>query len=350
MMRDKDLIFLIGAGCSDEAQIPTSQVMVQMLEKNLENKSEWKKFNSLYYYLKNTIIIGEKLNQIDRNFNIEKLVNLLSELGKDKQNALFPFTKGWSNLLIEFTQGNFKIIDAFADKINEYLPKWVIPPDKYNNSRYYEHFFEFQRDWKYPLRVFSLNYDRCFENNIPSDTKLELGFGNNERWSDDNFYLQHDDVNIYLYKLHGSIDWYREEDNTVRLGRPGLEDRHEVIFGTDIKLQSIDPYLFCVHEFRKYSLECKVMIVIGYGFADDYINNLLKQALHHAEVNSLPRNVLYVNPNDEEETNMFVKSKLDLKNSQKIRIQKSTASEFLRNVLNPSYITNFIPKDVDDLF
>ena len=40
----------------------------------------------------------------------------------------------------------------------------------------------------------------------------------------------------------------------------------ELIFGTDAKLQSVDPFLFNVYELRNYSLPCKMIIVIGYSF------------------------------------------------------------------------------------
>ena len=45
------------------------------------------------------------------------------------------------------------------------------------------------------------------------------------------------------------------------------------------KLQYVDPFLFLANEFRKWTLESKLIISIGYGFGDEHINGILGQAL-----------------------------------------------------------------------
>jgi len=54
----------------------------------------------------------------------------------------------------------------------------------------------------------------------------------------------------------------------------------------------IDPYLFYAHEFRKYSLESKTILAIGYSFRDEHINGILKQSLQ----NNSDRKLVIVSP------------------------------------------------------
>jgi len=56
-------------------------------------------------------------------------------------------------------------------------------------------------------------------------------------------------------------------------------DDGQIIFGLTYKLQYVDPFLFLVYQLRRLSLEAKLIIVVGYGFADEHINGILRQAL-----------------------------------------------------------------------
>ena len=131
------------------------------------------------------------------------------------------------------------------------------------------------------VRVFSLNYDICVEKALDgSDFSIELGFNSKRVWDaskfDDN---ENIDIGIYLYKLHGSIDWIRNKDNNGVLTLCDTRNQNpELIFGTTAKLSSIDPYLFYVHELRKYSLSeaLRLIVVVGYSFSDDYVNGLIR--------------------------------------------------------------------------
>ena len=46
-------------------------------------------------------------------------------------------------------------------------------------------------------------------------------------------------------------------------------------------MQYIDPYLFYAYELRRYSLEAKIILAIGYSFRDEHINGIITQALRH---------------------------------------------------------------------
>ena len=57
----------------------------------------------------------------------------------------------------------------------------------------------------------------------------------------------------------------------------------EVIFGRDFKLEAADPNLFYIYEFRKCSLDAKLIVAVRYRFGDGHINKIFSQALSDVE-------------------------------------------------------------------
>ena len=81
--RSKDIIFLLGAGASAEAGIPTSGEMISKIEALLTDDDEWKQFLELYHHIKSAIHYAAGLKGLFNNavpYNIETLVNTLYEL------------------------------------------------------------------------------------------------------------------------------------------------------------------------------------------------------------------------------------------------------------------------------
>ena len=346
--KTNDIMFLLGAGCSFDAKIPVANKMIEDIEKELLPKdTDWKKFKDLYNYVKSSIIYAEGIfGKFNNPFSIEKFVNVLTELEKKEANIVYPFIANWNNRLLDLAGGNFENIKKLKSLITRQLIEWI-KLDNYKEASYYKAFYDFQRELQLPLRIFSLNYDLCFEQIQPLDFDLEMGFDDDKIWNsvrfEENDYVN---VGIYLYKLHGSITWKRDIDkgNILTLSEHPVKEP-DLIFGTDAKLQSIDPYLFYVYEFRKYSLVSKLIIVIGYSFSDNYINNLLKQALEHEP----DRKLIYVSPS-EEETPEVIKTKLNLNGCNQLIFKKKTAKEFLTQELKLDQISTYLSKSMDDVF
>ncbi|NJN13457.1 MAG: hypothetical protein HC815_38340 [Richelia sp. RM1_1_1] len=128
--RQNDIIFILGAGASVDAGIPTSFRMIKELEKLLEDNQEWKPYKKLYNYIKSTIYQGDGINDLFDSrvtYNIERLVSTLSELEKNERHVLFPFISGWNHILIERAGGNFKNITHLKQKIVGRLKeKWIL--------------------------------------------------------------------------------------------------------------------------------------------------------------------------------------------------------------------------------
>lgn len=298
MFRENEIIILIGAGCSMDADIPASKEMIEKLE-NLLSTSEWEKYKDFYHFVKSAILYSDGIQgKYSNDFDIERLAIVLGELEKKDNCILYPFIGSWSPKLIETASHEFKIVEEFKRKILEQLRGWVSLEDD-KKAEYYKNFFDFQSEYNFSLRIFSLNYDLCFERNKRQNADLERGFDPESRiWDWRRFDPREDyQPSVYLYKLHGSIDWKREvESGNILREVDNIPNEPDLIFGTDYKLQYIDPYLFYTYEFRRYSLESRIILTIGYSFRDEHINGIIKQSLQRRK----DRKVVIVSPSAKE--------------------------------------------------
>ena len=94
---------------------------------------------------------------------------------------------------------------------------------------------------------------------------------------------------VYLYKLHGSINWIEEEGNSlfnikeINIDKDYKPDSKNVLIYPNPLKQGKSltaPYSDIIREFqRKLLLQNSVLFVIGYSFSDDHLNNIIYQAL-----------------------------------------------------------------------
>ncbi len=336
MFRENEIVIMIGAGCSADAGLSTSKKMVDQLENLMETKPAWRKYKELYNYIKSSLLYVKGIRgNFENNIDIERLVSALGELEKKENCILYPFIGNWNTKLLEIAGYDFGIISEFRGKIVDQLKTWVQLKD-YDKASYYAKFFDFQEAYNYVLRVFSLNYDLCLEKNNVGGKHLERGFDPASRiWDSRRFYPAVEEQDLYLYKLHGSLDWERDEHrgNIVR-EVDNIPEVPDLIFGTDFKLYYIDPYLYYASEFRKYSLEAKIILIIGYGFNDEHINSILKQALSYDGEKKLY--VVDVSTDS-------VRRELAVRPEQ-IILEKIGAKDFLENVLSTKGLESVLKK------
>lgn len=363
-IKDNNIIFLLGAGCSKEAEIPISDEMVRRIEEKLIKEDEWKHFTDLYYYLRSSIDYSEGIfGNFGNTFNIEKLLIVMGQIEQRDKNIIYPFIGSWNIRLPEVAGKNFERITEFKKLINKELYEWVTPKNLIKKASYYKGFKKFSNSVGKTIRVFSLNYDQCFEKVIGEDD-VEQGFDpKTYEWQQSNFDIDNK-VLFKLYKLHGSINWYSDK-NTGKL----MYSNHpvaspELIFGIDTKLRSSDPYFYYTSEFRRslLSMDCKLIVTIGYSYADDYINKLIAQAL----INNPSRQVLNITYLDKTDSN-FNSKKEDL--IKEITVNKLGfnfpynshcvaqffvhvigAKEFLTSEISTDFFSKYIKDDTESPF
>jgi hypothetical protein len=291
MIGSREIVFLLGAGASAEAGIPVSAEMIGRVQNLLKDreKTDWTSFASLYNHVKSAIHFASGLKgQFGEKvpFNIETLVNTLLELERNEEHPLYPFIAAWNSRFVALAGPNFGQVRDFRRLILGELKGWMCPDDE-SKSAYYGRLVTLQRELTHPLQIFSLNYDLCVEGLNQADFHVETGFADYgpfhcwdwERFEDSNNVAPQ----IYLYKLHGSINWKRHPETKKLFAVRQIEtvdaDNLEVIFGRDFKLEAGDPYLFFLYQFRELTLGAKLIVAIGYGFGDGHINKMLAQSL-----------------------------------------------------------------------
>ena len=347
LIKADSVIFLIGAGCSADARIKTSGQMIDEIEMLIKTDDSWKPYRSLYFYVKSAILYADGIQEnFDNNINIERLVGVLRDLKKKEKNPIYPFIGSWNEKLIELGGAGFSNIDSFDKLLSAKIVDFVtLQNDTATRVAYYKKFYDFQTSIQFAIRVFSLNYDQCLEKAKPIGYELECGFGEDNEWQSERFSnLDQIRAGIFLYKLHGSIDWVRETDTGILKRYDSPQKNADLIFGTDAKLQSVDPFLFNVYELRNYSLLCKMIVVIGYSFNDSHINGLLGQALRAAE-----RKLLVVDTNDDYTDEILKKLSLDDVFRSRIIFKRMTAGQFLNNELIKDKMEALVP-DEDAVF
>lgn len=355
-LKDDSVIVLLGAGASVEADIPHSSKMISEIENSISNGDEgWAHYENLYYYIRSAIFYSEGIHGLFNeavNYNIEKLVDILNEISERNQHALYPFVGAWNPALVEVAGKEFQLVKEFHDDIVRVLTKdWLAVKDYSTAAHYYEGLLELRRSLDFPLRIFSLNYDLCLEKCAScSDVIVERGFDENRNWDWRLFDHNPDDPkDIYLYKLHGSMDWTYENDQlTYHDDCSGITEP-ALIFGTSYKLEYRDPFLFLSYEFRRWALESRIIVVIGYGFGDEHINTFIRQALQ----SDTERILLAVAPGDEnrsEERSQEIADSIEFRNSSQIVIAPYYASEFMTSYLTANSLLSHLPAEDNNLF
>ena len=266
----------------------------------------------------------------DVTYNIETLVNTLYELERNEEHPLYPFIAAWNSRLVSLADAEFVKVRQFRRLILRQLKKWVSPDD-----------------------ISLADYDLCIERlNNPNDFRVETGFagvGPKFHWDWERFEDSKSGPilpEIYLYKLHGSINWKRDASKNL-FCLEQTESIHpenmELIFGRDFKLEAADPFLFYAYEFRKYSLETKVIVSIGYGFGDGHINKILAQALKRDE-NTRLLVIAHCKTDEEAKQKALVVSETLSVKPEQVVADKGSAKEFLQTVDLHNQLLALIPK------
>ena len=348
-----EIILLLGAGASVEAGIPDSNDMVREIENIVSGEaSEWSRFKDLYRYIKSSVLYADGLEGIFGDnvpFNIERLVNVLDELRKKERHTLYPFVGAWNPKLLDVAGNEFENVHEFRSAIIHILRnKWIALP-KREKAGYYSGLLRFQNEYEYPLRVFSLNYDLCIEETCGLKN-VQRGFSGRE-WDWRLFDETSDDpVPLLLYKLHGSTDWHFTSNDRVTYSDSTSSITDEdvaLIFGTSYKLQYVDPFLFLAYELRRWTLDAaRVIVCVGYGFSDDHINGILRQALRQ----NCERKLLAVTGPKNDLSAISIKERIvnELKVEDNQIVTKTCgAKKFLESDLTIASLADLFPQEAD---
>lgn len=359
-IKENNIVFLLGAGCSSEAGIPISNKMVERVEEKI--KTEWESYKDLYYYLKSSIQYSEGIfGRFGNVFNIEKLLIVMGHIEQRDENIIYPFIGSWNIRLPEVAGKDFVKITELKKLINNELYEWVTPKDILANAEYYSGFKNFGEKVGKTIKVFSLNYDQCFEK-IVGEENVEQGFDvKTNEWQQSNFDVERQ-LLFKLYKLHGSINWYVDSVNgKLKQSDYPVLNEPKLIFGIETKLNSSDPFFYYTAEFRRWMMDndCKLIVTIGYSYADPYINNLIAQAIINNPLRQV-LNITYLDPSNYEERRKLIAditlNMLELKHdynkegAKQFQVHVEGAKEFLTKTISTDFFSKYFKDEIDAPF
>lgn len=273
----KNINFLFGAGVSS-GSIPAMKVMLEKIEKDLKEKNlelfqKLKSNNdnnlekmlgvlysrraSLNGFGKPSVQTDSLIETIEQmifeeiNIDIESEVDTFNLYKKFYQNVTYR-NKDLSRVNI-FTTNN----DLFNERVLDNL-----------NINYNNGFGGGLKRFFNPSR-FGYTYSRKIESSIEKFESL--------------------DNMLYLYKLHGSINWIEKKENSLfNIQEINIENKDSrpkdgvLIYPNPLK-QNISlgaPYSDLIREFqKKLLLPHSVLFIMGYSFSDEHLNNIIYQAL-----------------------------------------------------------------------
>jgi hypothetical protein len=235
--------------------------------------------------------------------NIEEIANSALRLAERDSAALAPHVLGWHPRLSQLCEQSPDALNGFVSLIYNNLSRWLEIHDRSSVS-YVQHLSQFLKICA-PLDIFTLNYDLGIEfamAGLKGALRVDVATGFSESgWSPGSFgNAEH----VRLHKLHGSLDWVDHQQlGLCSLRYPPHQDvnlieseaRPLLIFGTDFKMTGREPFLTLLYRFSHRLSEIDALVVIGYSFADEYINDIIRQRM---EVNRRMR-IVIADPNAE---------------------------------------------------
>lgn len=263
-------IFFLGAGASAHASMPTTQKLVSMLSDKCKGDSLYEKIlreygmsdiEALYAHIdrfdktKNNLIITQ-MEYVDANGNRFKYTEMRERLEELKRHI--------REMLLES-------LDPEEDE----LVDSVRMMDRLKN-------FSEKRDTEFT--IITTNYDlvleRCF-----SPTSLIDGFmedPNNPQYMIWRNTWERKPDGIYILKMHGSINWQRNKEGTriektPRVGHRRQERDIMIAPTLDEKDYIETPFKELFQKFENIIKSASLLIVIGYSFRDDKINEALQK-------------------------------------------------------------------------
>jgi len=186
--------------------------------------------------------------------------------------------------LEEFVYENYRWKPAYMDKVLEL----------------YDVIFKFLNEKSNSIKIFTTNYDRIIEEYCRQRVNYDLvdGFEREPpaseyaEWSER---FQHDNNSdykpVFLYKLHGSLNWKEHVDvgivktNEEAISSDSNYRRNLVVMPTlsPKEEEDVEPYQTIISEFVDYMSIADACIVIGFSFRDSRINDVFTNFIHRGK-------------------------------------------------------------------
>ena len=265
--RSSEVVLFLGAGASIKAGVPDTYSFVDKFRQSVTNNDKKVVVDKII-----TLLEEWKGSKID----VELLLETLTKLDSKEQEPLLKFFEGGRFILSGYSEKS-PIIEDLKDFIKS---RAIVMPEK---IKYLEPLLGFVEESR-PLDIISVNYDTCIEQ-FCNIYKLDYQDGFDVHWNPKTF--EEENADIRLYKLHGSVMWYRS-DRGGYMKLPVMAERSGVQLITGERAENLMLYPMQKWEYAEPLLEllveikhrlesenCRFLIVVGYSFRDEHITRIL---------------------------------------------------------------------------
>jgi SIR2-like domain len=267
------LAIFLGAGCPmavrvnrhghDEPLIPDIAGMTAHVSTVLEASDKKDLFEQICAHFK------------DDGRDKPNVESLLSHIRSLKQVAGNDLVRGCK--AVDLEDLDTKICDAVAHSANERLPSKDTPYHKLAAW-----IGAIQRS--YPVEIYTTNYDLLMEQALEENRVPYFdGFVGSHKTFFDLQAMEDDHLPerwARLWKIHGSLNWHEEKNGAVHRG--DVSGKRRVIYPSHLKYDESRrmPYLAMMDRLRAFLKQSTaVVIVCGYSFSDNHINEVIVQGL-----------------------------------------------------------------------
>ena len=137
-----------------------------------------------------------------------------------------------------------------------------------------------------PRDIFILNYDTILEASL-DDLRFSYadGFrGTNRAWFDGDIFNEKNLIEYRLFKLHGSVNWFRGVDGYIRRGSY-QDSEPAVVYPTEQKYiqTQYGVYETLMQHFRdrlRSRQKNNCLVILGYSFNDEHINEAICDSIN----------------------------------------------------------------------
>ena len=292
--------WLLGAGISKEAGIPLMGPLTERVRSILEDFDQDNKdanHSELYSLISGTLTEGH---------NVEDILSQIGDyIAITKRRDPKEISVGGRTLTIDHLQElHHHIQEAISRTIKYgYLPCENGNGEKIGDQRksiininYHIKFIEalFKKRFsgrlsRKPIKFFTTNYDTLLEDALSlKGLSIVDGFkGGAVAYWDPEVY-ENPNADAEVFKLHGSIDWFKTEEQLLIRKRDGApypdEETSQLLIypqATKYKLTQRDPFAQLFEKFRRtlISDQLKLFGICGYSFNDKHINEEIASAM-----------------------------------------------------------------------
>jgi len=383
----KRSLFLFGAGATRDAGCKVSKDMLEALQKMDWTAPEKEAIDFLlsclsYHATWKNQKEGKSYNSTPYAPNIEDLVLLIRRIVNRDSYLPYPITGSWADK-ITFLELEWRELPQHRQSAQTVKPLFINLEEKITRKLYewlklgkentdylnpISEYLKVTSDSGPRLEFFTTNYDLVFEKHFNREdvTNLDCGFNAGIYSGIDH---QKPSCRINYYKLHGSLNWkrnnlgktaeffsYNNDGTKLKVleepeGSESIESEVQeiepdkflssppadplIIFGHGGKFLSIDPFISLIYDFKQLLTEKDIYFVIGYSFFDPYINNIILEGLSKGGVN--PKRMIVVNPGFSKEAMFSTEENNDGVTEEN---WKSRFVDYIQNIQRSTYLSD----------